>query len=97
MRMMVTISVPVQKGSEGIKNGALPRVVQSTLEKIKPECAYFYLEGGRRTMRAVFNMLNENDMVGAFEPVLMELDADIVLTPVMTAPELEAGFKALMR
>lgn len=48
-------------------------------------------------MRAVFNMQNENDMVAAFEPVLMELDAKIDLTPVMTAPELEAGFRALMR
>ncbi len=34
-------------------------------------------------------------MVPSFEPALLGLEADIELTPVMTAEELAAGFKAL--
>ena len=95
MRMMVTVRVPVQKGSATIKDGTLPRVIKSTLERIKPESAYFFLENGKRTMRAVFDMTNENEMVPAFEPLLMELDAEIELIAVMTADELAAGFGAM--
>jgi len=95
MRMMVTVRVPVAKGSETIRNGVMPKVIHRTLERLKPECAYFSLENGRRTMRAVFDMPVQEEMVAAFEPVLMELDAEIDLIPVMTAPELEQGFRKL--
>lgn len=95
MRMMVTVRVPVQKGSAAIKDGSLPRLVKSTLERIRPESAYFFLEDGKRTMRAVFDMKSENEMVPVFEPLLMELDAEIDLVAVMIASELEAGFGAM--
>ncbi len=95
MRMMVTARVPVQRGTAAIKDGTLPRVVQATLERIRPESAYFCVENGVRTMRAVFDMKQQQDMVPTFEPMLMELDASIELTPVMTASELELGFQAM--
>jgi hypothetical protein len=95
MRMMVTIRVPVETGNRTIKDGTLPRVIQEVTERIRPECAYFFVENGRRTMRAVFDLKNANDMVPAFEPALMALNADIELLPVMTGEELGAGFKAL--
>ena len=95
MRMMVTVRVPVERGSAAIKDGTLPRVIKGTLERINPECAYFFLENGKRTMRAFFEMKKEADMVPAFEPAMLELNAEIELIPVMVATELEAGFQAL--
>ncbi len=92
MRMMVTAGIPTDKGSETIKNGILPGVIKSTLEKIKPESAYFYTENGLRTMRAVFDMAESNDMVAAFEPMMMELSATIDIRPVMSAEDLQGGF-----
>lgn len=95
MRMMVTARLPVVKGSDMIKNGGLPKVVQATLERIKPESAYFYAENGRRTMRVVFDLKAELDMVPCLEPLMMELDADLEVTPVMTIEDLQAGFAAI--
>ncbi len=96
MRIMATVRVPVDKGNAVVADGTMGQVVQEALARIKPECAYFYLENGRRTMRAVFEMENQVEMVPAFEPLLIQLNAEVELTPVMTAAELEDGFKALM-
>jgi hypothetical protein len=95
MRMMATVRIPVATGSRTIKDGTLPQVIQKTLEHLKPECAYFVIENGKRTMRAVFEMRNEGDMVPAFEPAMMQLDAEIELTPCMTAEDLKSGFQAM--
>ncbi len=46
-------------------------------------------------MRAVFDLENANDMVPSFEPVMMALDAEVELIPVMTAEELASGFAAM--
>ena len=95
MRMMVTIRVPVESGNRAIKDGTLPRIIQGVTERIRPECAYFFIENGRRTMRAVFDLKSQADMVPNFEPALLGLDAELELIPVMTGEELASGFKAL--
>lgn len=95
MRMMVTIRVPVEAGNRAIKDGSLPRIIQQVTERIRPESAYFFVEAGRRTMRAVFDLDQTHQMVPSFEPALLGLEAEIELIPVMTAEELATGFKAL--
>ena len=95
MRMMVTLRVPVETGNRAIKDGSQPKIIQQVTERIRPECAYFYIENGRRTMRAVFDLKQPQDMVPSFEPALLGLDAEMELTAVMTGEELGAGFKAL--
>jgi hypothetical protein len=95
MRMMLKLRLPVQKGSETIRNGKLPKVIGDLLEKTRAECAYFGLEEGRRTMWAVFDLDAPARMVPLLEPALMELDAGLELSPVMTADDLEAGFAAI--
>jgi hypothetical protein len=89
---MVTAHIPTEKGTETIRNGKLPKVIQETLTRIRPESAYFYTERGLRTMRAVFDMAESNDMVAQFEPMMMELGATIDVRPVMTAEDLQGGF-----
>ena len=95
MRMMAVIRIPVDKGNKSLKDGSIQQHIQRVMEQIKPESAYFYLEGSRRTMRAVYECKNSNDMVPAFEPLMLNLDAEIELLPVMNAEELAAGLKAL--
>ncbi|MBI3791741.1 MAG: hypothetical protein HY275_12810 [Gemmatimonadetes bacterium] len=92
MRMMVTIRVPVAAGNRTIRDGSMGTVIQQTLERIKPECAYFFVEQGRRTMRAVFDLPSPGMQAAWFEPVLWALDAEIEIMPCMTAQELAAGF-----
>jgi hypothetical protein len=62
-------SPPVDKGNEAAKTGALQRTIQSTMEALKPEAAYFYPdEDGRRSAIMVF------DMTGSWQlPATVEL------------------------
>jgi hypothetical protein len=97
MRMMVTIRVPAAPGSRALVDGTMAKTIEKVLGKIKPECAYFFLENGKRTMRAVFPMQNNSDTVPFFEPAIMNLDAEVEVIPVMSAEELHAGFAAVER
>ena len=51
LRMMLAAYVPVPTGSGTIKDGTLPRIVQATMERIKPEGADFQLESGISSLR----------------------------------------------
>jgi hypothetical protein len=42
MRTMLKISIPVTTGNKAVQDGSLPRVMQTTLEALKPEAAYFF-------------------------------------------------------
>jgi hypothetical protein len=95
MRVLLKAQIPVAKGNETLKNGVLRRVIRTFLEQAKPESAVFTIEGGKRTMFAVFDLVKVEDMPRLGEPLFMELDAAIELTPCMNAEELAAGLQAL--
>jgi len=91
MRTMMRISVPVAIGNKTIQDGTLPRVIQTTLETLKPEAAYFFPEAGKRTALLVFDLKDPSQIPVVCEPLFMGLDADIELLPVMNAQDLQAG------
>jgi hypothetical protein len=95
MRMMVKIQIPTQDGSEALQDGSMERLISESLAAMNPECAYFYLEDGLRTMLAVFDMQATSDMVPLLEPAMMELNAEVQLLPVMTLEDLKSGFNKL--
>lgn len=95
MRMMLKLRVPVTSGNRGIKDGTLAKVIQQVSERIRPECQYFGLENGTRTMWAVFDLKNTADMVPSLEPAMLGLDCEVELSPVMTGEDLATGMKAL--
>ena len=94
MRMLLKISIPVEKGNEALKSGVLQQTIQSTMEALKPEAAYFYPEDGKRTALMVFDMEASWQQVPNLEPLYRNLDASIRVTPVMNAEDLQRGFKA---
>ena len=71
MRTMMKITVPVTAGNKSIQDGSLPRVVQNTLETLKPECAYFFSEGGKRTALLVFDLKDPSQIPVVCEPLFM--------------------------
>src|SRR5215208_6148752 len=48
MRFMITCRIPVEKGNELLKNGTLGPTVQSIMEDLEPEAAYFVDVDGAR-------------------------------------------------
>jgi hypothetical protein len=93
MRMLLKISMPVVQANEAAKSGALQRTIQSTMEALKPEAAYFYPEDGKRTALMVFDMKGSWQLPPTVEPLFQNLGASVHLTPVMNAEDLQRGFK----
>jgi hypothetical protein len=93
MRMLLKISMPVEKGNEAAKSGALQRTIQSTIEALKPEAAYFFPEDGKRTALMVFDMTGSWQLPKTLEPLFESLGASVHLTPAMNAEDLQRGFR----
>ena len=93
MRMLLKVTIPVKKGNEAIKSGALPQTMQSAMEALKPEAAYFFAEEGKRTGLFVFDMEGSWQLPPTLEPLFQNLDASVHVTPVMNAEDLERGLK----
>ena len=93
MRMLLKVSIPVEKGSEAYNNGALAQTFQSAAEALKAEAAYFFPENGKRTGLMVFDMEGSWQLPSIVEPMFQALGASVHVTPVMTGDDLERGMK----
>ncbi len=89
MRFMVTFRVPPEKGNDMIKDGTLPQTLQSILDDLKPEAAYFSEIEGARGGYLVINMDDASQMPSLSEPLLLGLGATIKAQPVMVPEDLE--------
>jgi hypothetical protein len=94
MRTMLKLTIPVEAGNKTIADGTLPRVLQDTMERLKPEAAYFTVEDGKRTAFIFFDLAEPWQMPLVGEP-LFSLGADVQLTPAMNAQDLQKGLAAL--
>ncbi len=95
MRMLLKVSIPVEKGNEATKSGVLGATIKSALAVLKPEATYFWAEDGRRTGLFVFDMEDSWQLPLLLEPLFQELDASVHITPVMTGEDLEQGLGAM--
>lgn len=94
MRMLVKFSVPVEKGNQAFQSGTLQKTVQSMVERLKPEAAYFYPnENGERSAFMVFDMEGSWQIPSIAEEVFQTLNAKIQFSPVMNAEDLQRGWE----
>ena len=95
MRTMARVSIPVEAGNHGIQGGALPKVMQATAERWKPEAMYFTTFEGKRTAYIVFDLPDASAIPAFAEPFFMELHAEVELLPVMNGDDLQKGLAAV--
>ncbi|MFI9828007.1 hypothetical protein ACIHIX_09990 [Streptomyces sp. NPDC051913] len=95
MRVLLKASMNTEKANEVIRSGKMPQLMQEALGNIKPEAAYFTLDHGVRTCYLVFDMQDSSQMPPFGEPFFMDLDAELDLTPVMNAEDLQKGLSQL--
>ena len=88
MRMLVKVTIPREIADEAFSSGALSRTMQSAMDKLEPEAAYFFPEDDKRVCLFVFDM----NLQAFFEPLFPNLDASIYATPAMDRAEFEQGF-----
>ncbi len=93
MRMMLRWTVPVEKGNETIRDGSLATTLQTLLEELEPEAAYFWSENGERAGMIVFDMADTTQIPQIAEPLFMNLDAAVEFLPVMNADDLKEALE----
>jgi hypothetical protein len=97
MRMMMKISIPVEAGSKGIKDGTLPKTVMAFVEQMKPEACYFTAEGGKRTALFFFDLKDPTMIPTAAESFMQNLNASIELAPAMNLEDLKVGIEKMSK
>ena len=89
MRFMITFRIPMDEGNELIKSGNIGETMQSVLEDLKPEAAYFGdIEGGRGGYLVV-NMDDASQIPAITEPLFLGMGATVKLHPVMVPEDLQ--------
>ena len=95
MRMMLKITIPTEAGNKGIKDGSLPKLLESTMKALNAEAAYFIAHEGCRCALFFFDMRDSSEIPGIAEPLFTGLDAEIEIMPAMNADDLRRGLAAL--
>ncbi len=95
MRFMITCRVPVDKGNELAKAGSLGSTIQSIVEELKPEAAYFSDIEGARGAYLIVNMDDASQIPALAEPLFLGLGATIQFHPVMTLEDLGKAAPAI--
>ena len=91
MRMMLKFKVPVEKGNEAFKDGSLASTIQTLIQKLQPEAAYFGPEEGERAGFIVFDVNDSSQIPLIAEPLFSNLHAEVEFSPVMNADDLKKG------
>ncbi len=95
MRMMLKAQMDTAAASKAIQEGRMPTVMQTMMEKLKPEAAYFGPDGGKRTAFIIFQMDDPSQLPAISEPLFSEFNARVDIFPVMDRDDLERGLSAL--
>ncbi len=95
MRFMVTFRFPNEKGNSLAKDGRMGEIVQSILEDLQPEAAYFADMEGARGGYIVLDMDDASQIPAIAEPFFIGLDATVHIHPVMTPNDLYRASSAI--
>ena len=88
MRFMVKVLFDVEKGNELARKGDLGRILQSILEEIKPEAAYFVAEEGKRSAILFVDMDDASQMPAIAEPWFLAVNGTVQFQPAMKLEDL---------
>jgi hypothetical protein len=93
MRTLLKVTIPVEAGNKGVQDGTIQKVVGETMERLRPESAYFFAEDGKRAAIFVFDLKDSSDIPSIAEPFFSGINASVEFTPVMNADDLKKGLE----
>jgi hypothetical protein len=91
----MTVQMDTEATNRAIKDGSLPKAMESTLNQLHAEAAYFTTREGQRTAYIVFDLQETAQIPQVAEPFFMSMNAKIDLSPVMNADDLQEGLGRL--
>lgn len=89
MRVLLKVHIPIDTGNDAIRGGSIAGTIQSILDDLKPEAAYFGEEHGDRTAYVVVDLGSAADIPRVCEPWFLAFDANVEIHPVMVAADLQ--------
>jgi hypothetical protein len=95
MRRMMKVQVRVAAGTAATASGQLPEIVQTGIQQLQPEAAYFVVEDGLRTSYFFLDVSDPSQIVALAEPLFQQFSAAITFTPAMNVDDLLAGLAQL--
>lgn len=95
MRMLMTVEMDTEASNRSLKDGSLPKMMDSAMQRMHPEAAYFTTHEGLRTAYIVLDIKEPSQMVQIAEPFFSELSAKVDWSPVMNADDLQKGLSQL--
>ncbi|MGW5781147.1 hypothetical protein [Streptomyces sp. NPDC003863] len=93
--MLLKVQMDTTASNEAIKQGKLLQLMESAMQELKPEAAYFTVDNGCRTAFIFFDLADPTLMPKISEPFFMEIGAKIHYSPVMNPEDLRKGLSAI--
>ncbi|NSC25390.1 hypothetical protein FM076_31255 [Streptomyces albus subsp. chlorinus] len=94
MRMLLKARLDTDKGNELIQSGRMAELLESLLQRLQPEAAYFTPERGRRCCLFVIDMQDPSQLVPLTEPFFTEMGAEVTVQPAMNVDDVKRGMAA---
>jgi len=91
VRILITFSINPEKGDQLIKEGRIGETMESILEDLQPEAAYFTDVEGTRGGFLVVDMEDASQVPAITEPLLLGVGATVHMQPVMTPEDLRGA------
>lgn len=95
MRTLLKIHMDTQDGNAAIKDGTLPKTIETLVEQLQPEATYFFPDHGKRCAYVFFDLADPARIPVICEPLFTALGAQIELEPVMNLDDLQRGLTSL--
>jgi hypothetical protein len=96
MRFILRAQIPNEAGNKMMQNPNGMKELETYMQTIKPEAAYFFEAGGDRTMVFVVNM-DRADQMAVFAEPLFVMGAKVEFHPVMLPEDLKRAAESMKR
>jgi hypothetical protein len=83
------VSIPVETGNVTIADGTLPKTIETILNELKPEAAFFAEDNGKRTGFIFLDLKDTSQIPALAEPWFLAFNAHVELHPAMNLDDLK--------
>jgi hypothetical protein len=91
MRMMVRITLPVEKFNAAVSDGTVGPKLKRILDETKPEAAWFTEQDGQRGAILIVDVAQPSQIPALAEPWFLLFEANVQFRIAMTAEDLAKG------
>jgi hypothetical protein len=91
MRFLLKVSIPTEAGNQRVLDGSLGKTIESILDDLRPEAAYFSEDRGVRTGFIFCPIKDESEIPGIAEPWFLAFGSHVELHAAMTVADLKKG------